>query len=70
MLFAVWSEAPFRPTGDVDLLGFGSADIQDLRRSFAEVLRELRRFMLPRLGFLAGTETNSRWSPEAGWTTT
>lgn len=37
MLFAIWSDAPFRPTGDLDLLGFGSANIEDLRRVFAEV---------------------------------
>lgn len=37
MLFAIWSDAPFRPTGDLDLLGCGSADIEDLRRVFAEV---------------------------------
>lgn len=37
MLFAIWSEAPFRPTGDVDLLGFGSVEIDDLRSVFAEI---------------------------------
>jgi hypothetical protein len=36
--------------------------------AFAEVLRELRRFLLPPLDFLAGMETSGRWSPEAGWT--
>lgn len=37
--------------------------------AFAEVLRELRRFLGPPLAFLAGTETNGSWSPETGWTT-
>jgi hypothetical protein len=34
MLFAVWSETMHRPTRDVDLLGFGSADQEQLRGVF------------------------------------
>lgn len=37
MLFSVWSEAPLRPTGDVDLLGFGTAEPDALRGIFAEI---------------------------------
>lgn len=35
-LFAIWAEAPFRSTGDVDLLGFGAADAAATRKTFAD----------------------------------
>jgi predicted nucleotidyltransferase component of viral defense system len=37
-LFAVWTGIPHRPTRDLDLLGFGEADIARVRDVFAEVL--------------------------------
>jgi predicted nucleotidyltransferase component of viral defense system len=37
-LFAVWTGIPHRPTRDLDLLGFGDADLVRVRDVFAEVL--------------------------------
>lgn len=37
MLFAVWAETPFRSTGDLDLLGTGTSDLEALRLAFAEI---------------------------------
>jgi predicted nucleotidyltransferase component of viral defense system len=37
MLFAVWSETAHRPTRDVDLLGFGSSDANELKSIFQTV---------------------------------
>jgi len=34
-LFAVWAEAPFRSTGDLDLLGFGPNDVESMRHLFS-----------------------------------
>jgi predicted nucleotidyltransferase component of viral defense system len=39
-LFAVWEEAPHRPTRDVDLLGFGEDSAERLRDVFADVCRQ------------------------------
>jgi hypothetical protein len=37
MLFAAWADAPFRSTGDLDLLGIGSDDIEAARTTFARL---------------------------------
>ncbi|MBK9990942.1 MAG: nucleotidyl transferase AbiEii/AbiGii toxin family protein [Verrucomicrobia bacterium] len=37
MLFAVWTPAAHRPTRDVDLLGFGSDDLDGMKRLFQEL---------------------------------
>lgn len=37
MLFLVWSGETYRPTRDVDLLGFGSSDAGELGRVFREI---------------------------------
>ena len=37
MLFAVWLGQPFRPTRDLDLLGYGDGSAEELRRVFASV---------------------------------
>jgi hypothetical protein len=37
MLFAVWSDGAHRPTRDVDLLGFGPADNEELKAIFVEL---------------------------------
>jgi hypothetical protein len=37
LLFAVWFDAPHRPTRDADLLGFGPDDDEHLQRVFREV---------------------------------
>jgi hypothetical protein len=37
-LFAAWTGLPHRPTRDLDLLGFGEADITRVRNVFAELL--------------------------------
>lgn len=37
MLFAAWTEAPFRSTGDLDLLGFGNDDVDEARATFAHL---------------------------------
>lgn len=37
MLFAIWSDGTHRPTRDVDLLGFGTSDIEELKRIFTEL---------------------------------
>jgi predicted nucleotidyltransferase component of viral defense system len=37
MLFATWSQQPFRSTGDLDLLGSGSPDIEQVRKSVAAI---------------------------------
>ncbi len=38
-LFAIWAKAPFRPTGDVDFLGFGTIDAETTRKTFADLCR-------------------------------
>jgi predicted nucleotidyltransferase component of viral defense system len=38
-LFRLWSDIPFRPTRDLDLLRFGSADIRELIQIFQEICR-------------------------------
>jgi predicted nucleotidyltransferase component of viral defense system len=37
MLFAIWSPEAHRPTRDVDLLGFGSDDVEGIKRVFLEL---------------------------------
>lgn len=37
MLFAAWADAPFRATGDLDLLGFGDDDVNAARATFADL---------------------------------
>ncbi|MEE9394878.1 MAG: nucleotidyl transferase AbiEii/AbiGii toxin family protein [Planctomycetota bacterium] len=37
MLFALWADQPYRPTRDLDMLGFGSADPQRLTGIFREL---------------------------------
>lgn len=37
MLWAVWAEKPHRPTKDLDLLGFGDASADTLRKIFSEI---------------------------------
>ena len=37
MLFSIWSDEPFRPTKDIDLLGFGEDSEERLRGIFQEV---------------------------------
>jgi hypothetical protein len=38
MLFAVWSKFDHRQTRDMDLLGFGSSDIEDIHKVFLDLL--------------------------------
>lgn len=37
MLFAIWTPEAHRPTRDVDLLGFGSTDLEEVKAVFAEI---------------------------------
>lgn len=37
MLFSIWSDEPFRPTKDIDLLGFGEDSEERLRKIFQQV---------------------------------
>ena len=37
MLFATWTDRPYRPTKDLDLLGFGEASAEQLRMIFTEI---------------------------------
>lgn len=37
MLFAAWADAPFRATGDLDLLGFGDDDVDAAQAIFADL---------------------------------
>ncbi len=37
MLFAIWSDGAHRPARDVDLLGFGLADNEELKAIFVEL---------------------------------
>jgi hypothetical protein len=39
LLFDLWFDAPLRPTRDIDLLGFGSADVPDLVSAFESICR-------------------------------
>jgi hypothetical protein len=36
-LFLTWSDRTFRPTGDLDLLGFGSSDPEAMKGLLAEI---------------------------------
>lgn len=36
-LFTLWFNAPHRPTKDLDFLGFGSSEIEDVEKIFAEI---------------------------------
>lgn len=38
-LFAIWAKAPFRSTGDVDLLGFGASDAAATRKTFVDLCK-------------------------------
>ncbi len=40
MLFATWHEIPMRPTRDVDLLGFGSPEVERLADVFRSICTE------------------------------
>jgi hypothetical protein len=40
MLFAAWADDPFRPTKDVDLLGFGESAAPAVARTFQEICRQ------------------------------
>jgi hypothetical protein len=40
MLFAVWLDDPFRPTQDLDLLGFGANELPALAKAFREICRQ------------------------------
>ncbi|MCE3254326.1 MAG: hypothetical protein K0Q67_3346, partial [Cellvibrio sp.] len=37
LLFTVWYDLPHRPTRDIDLLGFGSSDLENIARTFREI---------------------------------
>jgi hypothetical protein len=37
MLFALWYDMPHRPTRDIDLLGFGSSDLESVAQQFREM---------------------------------
>jgi predicted nucleotidyltransferase component of viral defense system len=37
LLFNLWYDMPHRPTRDIDLLGFGSSDLQSIERTFGEI---------------------------------
>lgn len=37
MLFATWTDRPYRPTKDLDLLGFGDTSAEQLRKIFTEI---------------------------------
>ncbi len=37
LLFDLWFEQPQRPTTDIDLLGFGSADMSRLQQVFRQI---------------------------------
>lgn len=37
MLFATWTDKPYRPTKDLDLLGLGDASAEQLRKIFIEI---------------------------------
>lgn len=39
LLFLLWSESLYRPTRDVDLLGFGNSAVEELERVFRDVCR-------------------------------
>ncbi|GAK34387.1 hypothetical protein JCM17846_32520 [Iodidimonas nitroreducens] len=38
MLFVAWTEDVIRPTRDLDLLGFGDSEIEEIRGAFADIL--------------------------------
>jgi predicted nucleotidyltransferase component of viral defense system len=40
MLFAAWSADPFRPTQDLDLLGFGDATVRSISETFRDIFRQ------------------------------
>ncbi len=37
MLFATWTDKPYRPTKDLDLLGFGDSSAEQLQKIFTEI---------------------------------
>jgi hypothetical protein len=40
MLFTAWLDDPFRPTQDLDLLGFGDADVTAVAATFRDICEE------------------------------
>lgn len=36
-LFTLWLDAPHRPTRDIDMLGFGTSEIVDIEKIFADI---------------------------------
>jgi predicted nucleotidyltransferase component of viral defense system len=41
MLFATWVAVPFRPTRDLDLLGYGENSTESIREAFREICRQM-----------------------------
>jgi hypothetical protein len=37
LLFTLWYDMPHRPTRDIDLLGFGSSDLENIAHTFSEI---------------------------------
>jgi hypothetical protein len=37
MLFSIWVDTPFRPTRDLDLLGYGESDVESIAAAFRAI---------------------------------
>ena len=73
MLFVLWDNNLYRPTRDVDLLGFGRRDPERLARVFREVCEEevgevIGDFLRPVLKAVSsGMLTDMRWPAGGPW---
>lgn len=60
MLFVTWVADPFRPTRDLDLLGYGENDAKAL----AVTIADLRVFLMP---LVAELQEDRIWPPGGPW---
>jgi hypothetical protein len=60
MLFSAWADAPFRATGDLDLLGYGDDDITAIHATFVEICQAERDDSIDGLVFITDSVTVER----------
>ncbi len=67
LLFVTWIADPFRPTRDLDLLGYGDSSPEALARTFRDMhplVSDLREFLMPVMGT---SLSNAHWKPGGPW---
>lgn len=65
LLFNLWYDMPYRPTNDIDLLGFGDNDLEYIKQTFREISSITSE---DGMNFLAETVTADLIKKEGGYT--